>query len=355
LVERWPYTLVSTTLWKVAQFLDGQQVGRSMRIRAIRFPLSVDPPCGDNDLNVQIADTAEQLGALREIVDVLNVGIVVLDKEARVTFMNRAFRYFWRVPDDMVTSDLTFARLMRHGRGMKAYSITHERLEDYLFKKMDLIRSGEDRPLQIRLGNGTVIQFRCKKLPNGGHLLSYGNVSELAQEAVALERLACVDGMTGLNNRRHFRLLADMEWSRFKRYGRPLALLMMDIDFFKSINDRYGHDVGDEVIKTVADILQNHKRSSDVAGRIGGEEFVLLLPEASLDSAAAAAERLRRLVADSAVCAGGDRVSVTLSVGIAASHPATSGIEQMLKEADIALYEAKRCGRNRVCRFEAKQ
>jgi hypothetical protein len=78
---------------------------------------------------------------------------------------------------------------MRNGRGMKAYAIDHERVEEYLLKKMDLIRSGEDRPLQIRLGNGAVIQFRCKRLLNGGHLLSYGNVSELAREADALERL----------------------------------------------------------------------------------------------------------------------------------------------------------------------
>jgi diguanylate cyclase (GGDEF)-like protein len=326
-----------------------------MRIGAIRFPLSTRAPAGDNDLKDQIADMAEQLTALRSVVDVLHVGIVVLDKDGRVSFMNRAFRYFWRVPDNMVTSDLTFVQLMRHGRGMKAYSIDSEQAEDYLFKQIDLIRNGEDRPLQLRIGNGAVIQLRCKKLPNGGHLLSYGNVSELAKEADMLERLACLDGMTGLNNRRHFSALAAMEWSRFKRYGRPLALLMLDIDFFKSINDRYGHDVGDQVIRAVADILQKQKRSSDVVGRMGGEEFALLLPEASVESAAAAAERLRRLVAEYPIVVGEDRIPVTLSAGVAACHVGTSGIEQLLKEADIALYEAKRTGRNRVCCFAPEQ
>jgi diguanylate cyclase (GGDEF)-like protein len=254
----------------------------------------------------------------------------------------------------MITSDLTFGQLMRHGRGMRAYAMTHERAEEYLGKQMELIRSGEDRPLQMRLANGGMIQFRCKTLPRGGHLLSYGNVSELAKEAAALERLACLDGLTGLNNRRHFMALADMEWSRFKRYGRPLAMLMMDIDFFKSVNDRYGHDVGDEVIKTVGNILQNHKRSSDIIGRIGGEEFALVLPEASAESASAAAERFRRLVGECSIDAGTERISVTLSIGVAASHDQTSGIAQMMKEADIALYEAKRSGRNRVSRFEPK-
>jgi diguanylate cyclase (GGDEF)-like protein len=327
-----------------------------MRIAASKFPKSPRPPAGGSDrgLRLEVADMAEELAAMREIVDVLNVGIVVLDKEGRVRFMNRVFRYFWRVPDDMVTGDLSFGQLMRHGRGMRAYAMTHERAEEYLGKQMDIIRSGEDRPLQMRLANGGMIQFRCKSLPRGGHLLSYGNVSELAKEAAVFERLACLDGLTGLNNRRHFMTLAEMEWSRFRRYGRPLALLMMDIDFFKSVNDRYGHDVGDEVIKTIGNIMQNHKRTSDVVGRIGGEEFALLLPEAASDNAAAVGERFRRLVAECSLDAGIERISVTLSVGVGATHDQTSGIEQMMKEADVALYEAKRSGRNRVCRFEPK-
>ena len=326
-----------------------------MRIGAIRFPLSTRSPADAGGAEAKVADMAAQLAALREIVDVLNIGIIVLDRNGRVSFMNRAFRYFWRVPDDMVKTDLTFDQLMRHARGMRAYGITHLRLEYYLLKQMELIRSGEDRPLQMRLADGAMIQFRCKKLPDGGHLLSYGNVSELAKEADMLERLACLDGMTGLNNRRHFIALAEMEWSRFKRYGRPLALLMIDIDFFKSINDRYGHDAGDEVIKTVADVLQKHKRSSDIVARMGGEEFALLLPEASLESAVAAGERFRRLLADCHFDMGDDRLQVTISIGAAACHPETCGMEQLLKEADIALYEAKRSGRNRVCGFAAKQ
>lgn len=326
-----------------------------MRIAASRFPVRAPSPSPGSVLRAQMAEMAEELAALREIVDVLNVGIVVLDKNGHVRFMNRVFRYFWRVPDDMVNSDLTFGELMRHGRGMRAYAMTHERAEEYLGKQMDLIRSGEDRPLQMRLANGGMIQFRCKTLPRGGHLLSYGNVSELAKEADMLERLACLDGLTGLNNRRHFLVLAEMELSRFKRYGRPLALLMMDIDFFKAINDRYGHDVGDAAIRAVADILQKHKRSSDIVGRLGGEEFALLLPEAPLESAAAAGDRLRRLLADCTIEAGNERLQITISVGATACRDETCSIEQLLKEADMALYEAKRSGRNRVCGFTPKQ
>lgn len=295
---------------------------------------------------------AAQVVALRAIVDDLNYGIVVLDRERRIQFINRAFRRFWRVPDELAESRLSFVRLMYHGRGAAAYAVSHDRLGDYVARQMDLIRTGEDRPLNIALCNGEVIQFRCKPLPDGGRLLTYGNVSELAHQAEALERLASVDGMTGLNNRRHFLVLAESEWSRFRRYGRPLALLMIDIDLFKSINDAYGHDIGDDVIKSVAAVLQNNKRTSDVAGRLGGEEFALILPEATLDRALAAAERLRQLVADCVINVEGCRLSVTISIGASAGDADMSSVDELLKQADVALYEAKRAGRNRVCRFD---
>lgn len=299
------------------------------------------------------ADMAAQLLALRAIVDDLNYGIVVLDRERRVRFVNRTFRRFWRVPDELAESEQTFVKLMYHARGITAYAVSHDRLGDYVEKQLALIRTGEERPLNLHLVNGEIIEFRCKGLPDGGRLLTYGNVSDLVRKAEAFERLASIDAMTGLNNRRNFFQLAEIEWSRFKRYGRPLALLMIDIDFFKSINDTYGHAVGDLVIKAVADILQSQKRTSDIAGRLGGEEFALILPEATPDNAIGAAERLRRLVADGTVMVEDRPLSVTISLGASVSHARMTTIEELLAEADIALYEAKRSGRNRVCRFAA--
>jgi len=309
-------------------------------------------PCADRKLPAEFPDTAAiQLAAMRAIVDDLNYGIVVLDRERRVEFMNQAFRRFWRVPDRPPDGDRTFLKLMYHGRGMTAYAVSPGRLGDYVAKQLDLIRTGEERPLTIRLSSGEAIQFRCKALPNDGRLLTYGNVSELAEEAEALERLACSDGLTGLNNRRHFLVLADNEWARFQRYKRPLALLMTDIDKFKSVNDTYGHDVGDEVIKAVASVLQASKRTTDIVGRLGGEEFAMVLPEATLDSAVQAAERFRQLVASRLISAGDQRVPITISLGVASADEQTTGIEEMLKQSDLALYEAKHTGRNRVCRF----
>ena len=275
--------------------------------------------------NLRIAaDVAAQLAALRSIVDDLDYGIVVLDAERNVQFVNRCFRRFWRVPDDVADSRPSFIKLMYHGRGNAAYAVAPHALGDYLARQLEAIRTGRDGALNIRLNSGEVIRFRCKALPDGGRLLTYGNVSDLVREAEALERLAAIDGMTGLNNRRNFLTLAETEWTRFRRYGRPMALLMFDIDHFKRVNDSYGHDVGDDVIKAVAGVLQKHKRASDIVGRLGGEEFALVLPEATLDSAVAAGERLRKLVADCVITAGGARIAVTISVG-AGSLPCRNG------------------------------
>jgi diguanylate cyclase (GGDEF)-like protein len=310
-----------------------------------------EPFRDDAEHDDKTTDLESEVAALRAIVDELDAGIVVLDAERRVRIANRAFRRFWRLPDDVGNSRPTFVKLMYHGRGIKGYAVSADKLGEYVTRQLELIRSGNERPLSIRLANGGVIQFRCKTLPDGGRLLTYGNISELADQAETLERLACVDGLTGLNNRRHFLTLAEGEWSRFQRYGRPLALLMVDIDFFKSVNDTYGHDAGDAVIKAVADILQKRKRTSDIAGRLGGEEFALLLPEATSDSAVVAGERLRQLVAGRAVVTENHNISVTISVGVGVADAAMGGFDELLKQADIALYEAKNSGRNRVYRF----
>jgi diguanylate cyclase (GGDEF)-like protein len=303
-------------------------------------------------IDLKMDGMAADLADMRAIIDDLNVGIVLLDRESRVLFANRAFCEFWRISDALAESRLPFVRLMYQGRGATASVVSHYLLAASLAKQMQLIQSGEERPLHIRLGN-EVIQFRCKALPNGGRLLTYGNVSELAHQTDELERLACFDGMTGLHNRRHFLVLADTEWSRFRRYGRPLSLLMLDIDRFKYVNDTYGHDAGDEIIKAVANVLRKHKRGSDIAGRLGGEEFVVLLPEATFDAALGAAERFRRLVADRAITVEGRCcISVTTSIGVTVAHADTNSLDVLLKEADMALYDAKRSGRNRVCCFE---
>jgi diguanylate cyclase (GGDEF)-like protein len=168
--------------------------------------------------------------------------------------------------------------------------------------------------------------------------------------AIDLGMLATTDGLTALFNRRHFEELARAEWARFQRYGRPLSLLLLDIDNFKSINDRFGHDAGDLVLKAVAFICKTTKRQIDVAARIGGEEFVLLLPETDEADAETAAERLRKAIQAHTRTLPGENLEVTVSIGVAGASQAMSGFEALLKRADEALYEAKRTGRDRVVR-----
>jgi diguanylate cyclase (GGDEF)-like protein len=168
--------------------------------------------------------------------------------------------------------------------------------------------------------------------------------------AIDLEMLATTDGMTSLLNRRHFDALARAEWARFQRYGRPLSLLLLDIDHFKSINDRFGHDAGDLVLKAVAQTCKLTKRQTDVVARFGGEEFVLLLPETDEAAAEIAAERLRKSIQDHPRILPGENLQVTVSIGVAGATLGMAAFEVLLKRADEALYKAKHSGRNRVVR-----
>jgi diguanylate cyclase (GGDEF)-like protein len=172
--------------------------------------------------------------------------------------------------------------------------------------------------------------------------------ADLVRHAEELERLATTDDLTGLYNRRHFLALAEDERRRHERKHRSLALLILDIDLFKSINDRFGHDVGDAVICHVASICREGMLGFDILARIGGEEFVLLLPETTGEQAMILAERVRqRLEAHPSTVDGAD-VRVTASIGVSEGGAQSESIGDLMKRADQALYQAKRDGRNRV-------
>jgi diguanylate cyclase (GGDEF)-like protein len=168
------------------------------------------------------------------------------------------------------------------------------------------------------------------------------------QRASDLETLAAVDWLTGLYNRRQFESLAQAELARSQRYMRPLTLMMLDIDHFKKVNDTYGHATGDRVLQALATVCLATKRDADIAARLGGEEFALLLPETTAGAAAQFAERLRQQIRDCAPVVEGEKLPITVSIGIAASSQTTAGVQPLLSNSDQALYEAKRGGRNRV-------
>ncbi len=183
------------------------------------------------------------------------------------------------------------------------------------------------------------------------------------QIRLQLQRLANVDPLTGIYNRRSFIALCEQELLRTSRSGEVFSLIMFDLDHFKNINDRYGHRVGDEVLCAVVEKLRNSVRNIDIVGRWGGEEFVALLPKADADAALIVARRLRYhvdsiamtspLVADTGA---GNTIRVTLSIGVATyrGHASTNTIHDLLDECDTAMYQAKLDGRNRIVSIDAQ-
>ena len=171
----------------------------------------------------------------------------------------------------------------------------------------------------------------------------------LAQNQRDLLKVASTDYLTGCMNRRFFVDAATREFERFKRYRTPLTLLVVDLDHFKSINDTYGHAVGDEAISQFARLAAGSLRTTDILARIGGEEFAILLPETTIEEAVSVAEKLRVLVAATPVpIPEGEGHQMTISIGVTALEHDDEGIFTALKRSDQSLYLAKNRGRNRV-------
>ena len=172
---------------------------------------------------------------------------------------------------------------------------------------------------------------------------------ELRQSVTNTLALAVTDELTGLYNRRYFDRHLSLMLEKTQQQDRDMAVMLIDMDFFKSVNDTHGHDVGDSVLREFADRLRRNIRGVDLACRFGGEEFVVLMPDTDWRQAQGVAERVRQAVAEKGFATSSARpLSVTISVGLALNESDTDTPEVMLKRADVALYRAKREGRNRV-------
>lgn len=202
--------------------------------------------------------------------------------------------------------------------------------------------------------DGHVIQVHVKVTPmielgqRVGVEVVFQDITERKALELRLRELATTDGLTGLANRRHFMERLNQELGRVQRFAKPAALLMLDLDHFKSINDSYGHAAGDRVLKSFAECMRGLLRQTDLAGRLGGEEFAILLPQTELDAAQVFAERLRQSVAAQVQRLDEIEFRVTVSIGCAALIAADAACDAALARADQALYRAKAHGRNRI-------
>ncbi len=215
------------------------------------------------------------------------------------------------------------------------------------------------------LGHGQVIGYLS--IYNTNAAIYGGDEAELGQTfanqaAIAIEnarlfqqvqQYAITDGLTGFYNRRYFYELAEIEMRRSRRYGSELSLILIDIDLFKSVNDRLGHTAGDQVLIHLSHCIRSQTRASDSIGRYGGEEFVILLPETNSKNAVEVAERLRRSAEECVTMIDHSAVKITISLGVAEMDEDCHNIDDLFYRADRALYLAKQSGRNRVCTWQA--
>jgi diguanylate cyclase (GGDEF)-like protein len=180
-----------------------------------------------------------------------------------------------------------------------------------------------------------------------------GQIACLQQQILDLSELVATDALTGLYNFRHFKNVLQVEMNRSKRSGIPTSLVMVDIDYFKSVNDAHGHAVGNVVLKHIAAILKDEVRSADIVCRYGGEEFTLIFPETHLRFAVKVADRIRETIAMTPVHCNGKDVLVTASMG-AGVYMKTSILDviDFVDSVDKHLYEAKQSGRNCICHID---
>ncbi|MDR3451042.1 MAG: diguanylate cyclase [Alphaproteobacteria bacterium] len=227
--------------------------------------------------------------------------------------------------------------------------------KDYDSIKALLDKVADIRDIEVRMktGQGRVFtaELAAITLDYGGApavLVALNDISQRKEMEAELFRQASTDSLTGISNRRYFQNQAEQELRRARRFAREMAVMMIDIDHFKKINDTHGHAVGDAAIQGVVKRALESLRQSDSIGRIGGEEFAVLLPETGLAAAFDVAERLRAHMQGKPIIAERVVIPCTVSIGVAQLSAQDGGIEDLLHRADLALYTAKKCGRNRV-------
>ena len=274
-------------------------------------------------------------------------GICGINKNGCITVINRAalsmlgFQlkeimgknpseiFYSNTPDEHADSEKTFMQTMEDGK---------PRMSEEWFSRTD----GTRFPAKVAI---TPIY---KQGQRNGAVIIFHDITEQRNRQEALLHLATTDSLTGVSNRRHFLQQLDIELARQRRHGGKSSILMTDLDYFKRINDEYGHATGDAVLSHFISIVRQTVRRSDIIGRLGGEEFAILLPGDGTDGAHELAERLRHTFENNPIKVDGTVIACTASIGISDLRPDDTTADESLLRADKALYAAKAAGRNRT-------
>ncbi len=312
-------------------------------------------------LNRRVEDSASARRELESSLSLLSAalestadGILVVDGDGAIVSFNRKFQQMWRIPDDVVEArddDRAIAFVLDQLADPDQFRRkVRELYDDPAAESYDVLQFKDgrvfDRYSQPQRGGGGEIF---------GRVWSFRDVTERERFQSRLQHLADHDPLTGLLNRRRFEEEISRQVSLAARYGSGGATLMLDLDDFKYVNDTLGHRAGDDLIGSVAELLRDRVRESDVLARLGGDEFALLLPRADEAEAVAVAEDLLEAVRRHRAMFRGQRVRITTSIGIGLVDDAVRTGEELLVQADVAMYEAKEAGRDRVSVYRPEQ
>lgn len=285
---------------------------------------------------------------LQATLDNMDQGLIVVDKHGRLPICNTRAMQLLDLPPHLMSRRPTSEAVIAYQQERGEFANCSDEVRSRVFPRT----FGEGRSIYEReRPNGIVLEVRTVPFAGGGVVRTYTDVTARRNAERILEGLVNKDGLTGLGNRRFLDATLQKELARAKRSGSELALIMVDVDFFKAFNDRYGHLAGDACLQHVAAGIEAHiQRPGDSAARYGGEEFAVVLPDTDLAGALKVAEQIRQAVADvKREHLGSQFGFLTISAGVAAvAHNQHSSVDAIIEAAEKALYNAKSCGRDRV-------
>lgn len=294
---------------------------------------------------------------LEQILEMLNLGVVVLDSDCIVRHWNRWMVLHSEIPSETIVGRSVFEffpnlktpRFIRSCKAVLAFgnfSFFSQKLHRYLFPFKPVSSFGVT--IEYMQQSCTMGPLRDEDNSINHIFLTVQDVTEVVAYQQKLLEMNMQDSLTGTYNRRFLEVYLKREFERHKRYSTPFSLIMIDIDYFKRVNDEYGHQCGDFILKCIASEIAAAVRKVDFIARYGGEEFCCLLPETNLPRALYVAERIRKNIAQRSFCYEGKMIQITVSLGISELREDVQSAEVLMGSADEALYEAKRQGRNRV-------